>query len=101
MTAPTTQVPPPTAQRKRKPLLAKPANSEGMEEEERYKPIEWPLVRRLLGVLKPYKKQYAFGLALGLVHVTCDLASPKFMQHIIDYVTKFAQAKLPAMPTQG
>ena len=101
MSAPTTQVPPPTAQRKRKPLLVKPANIEGMEEEERYKPIEWPLVRRLLGVLAPYKKQYGLGLALGLVHVSCDLASPRFMQYIIDYVTNFAQAKLPLMPTEG
>ena len=58
-------VPPPTAQRRRKPLLVKPANIEGMEAEERYKPIEWPLVRRLLGVLAPYRKQYAFGLLLG------------------------------------
>jgi ATP-binding cassette subfamily B protein len=99
MSAPATQVPPPTAQRKRKPLLVKPADIEGMEAEERYKPIEWPLVRRLLGVLAPYKKQYALGLALGLAHVTCDLASPKFMQHIIDYVTKFAHAQLAVMPT--
>ena len=94
-------VPPPTAQRKRKPLLVKPANIEGMEEEERYKPIEWPLIRRLLTVLAPYKKQYAFGLLLGLIHVSCDLSSPWFLRHIIDYITNFAVGKLPVMPDQG
>jgi ATP-binding cassette subfamily B protein len=94
-------VPPPTAQRKRKPLLVKPANIEGMEEEERYKPIEWPLVKRLLGVLAPWKKQYTLGMVLGLVHVTCDLASPQFMRHIIDYVTQFAQGRLAAPSAQS
>ena len=62
-----------------------------MEEEETYKPIEWPLVRRLLSVLAPYKRQYLIGLALGLVHISCDMAGPKFMQHLIDFGTEFAK----------
>ena len=99
-TATPMQIPPPTAGRRRKPLLVKPANLEGMEEEERYKPIEWPLVRRLLRTLAPFKMQYGLGLALGLVHVTCDLASPRFMQQIIDYGTNFIAGKLPVTPTQ-
>src|SRR5215213_5667556 len=101
MTAGAAPIPPPTAGRRRKPLLVKPANLEGMEEEERYKPIEWPLVKRLLSTLAAFKKQYLIGLALGLVHVTCDMASPKFMQHVIDYVTNFTIRKLPWMPTSS
>src|SRR5687768_9320996 len=92
-----------TTGRKRKPLLVAPPkiHESGEGEEERYKPIEWPLVRRLLGVLAPYKKQYLWGLLLGLIHVSCDLASPRFMQHIIDYVTNFVARTLPVMPTKG
>ncbi|MEO6437411.1 MAG: ABC transporter ATP-binding protein, partial [Tepidisphaeraceae bacterium] len=75
--------------RKRRPLLVKPAKISEEAEEERYKPIEWPLVRRLLTVLAPYKKQYLIGLAVGLIHVLCDMTGPKFMQHTIDYVTAF------------
>jgi ATP-binding cassette subfamily B protein len=81
----TVATPPPTAGRRRKPLLVKPANIGDMIDEERYKPIEWPMVRRLLRTLAPYKKQYMIGLALGLVHVTCDMTGPKFMQHLIDF----------------
>src|SRR5688500_16396333 len=92
-----------TGGRKRKPLLVAPPKTHetGEGEEERYKPIEWPLVRRLLGVLAPYKKQYLWGLALGLVHVTCDLAGPTFMKHLINYVTDFTAGRLAPMPTSN
>src|SRR5438874_1579313 len=96
----TATAPPPTAGRKRKPLLVKPANIEGMEEEERYKPIEWPLVRRMLGVLAPFKHQYLLGLTVGLVHVSCELAGPKFMGHVINYATDFGAHKLKPMPNE-
>src|SRR4051812_25105375 len=58
-----------------------------MDDEQKYKPIEWPLVRRLIRELAPFKRQYIWGIALGLVHVLCDLASPKFVEWIIDYAT--------------
>src|SRR6184192_1838553 len=88
--------PPPTAGRRRKPLLVKPANLGDMIDEERYKPIEWPMVRRLLSTLGPYKKQYLFGLALGLVHVTCDLSGPLFMKRLIDFGQAFVPVKSPS-----
>ena len=80
--------PPATAGRKRKPLLVKPANLGDMIDEERYKPIEWPMVKRLLSTLGPYRNQYLFGLALGLIHVSCDMTGPRFIQHVIDFVQK-------------
>ena len=90
-----------TTRRPRKPLLVAPPKTHESDdgEEERYKPIEWPLVRRLLGVLAPYKKQYLIGLAFGLVHVTCDLAGPTFMKHLINYVTDFTAGRLAPMPS--
>jgi hypothetical protein len=86
MTTPSS--PPATAGRKRKPLLVKPANLGDMIDEERYKPIEWPMVKRLLSTLGPYRNQYLFGLALGLIHVSCDMTGPRFIQHVIDFVQK-------------
>jgi ATP-binding cassette subfamily B protein len=66
------------------------------DEELRYKPIEWPLLRRLIGWLAPYKKQYALGIALGLAYVLLEMLGPKFMQGLIDYVSAFTTGKLPA-----
>ncbi|MEA2709512.1 MAG: ATP-binding cassette, subfamily multidrug efflux pump [Phycisphaerales bacterium] len=88
-----------TTGRRRKPSLVAPPKISDEVEEERYKPIEWPLVRRLLTVLAPYKKQYLFGLAVGLVHVTCDLVGPQFMKHLINYVTSFNVHQLSPMPS--
>ncbi len=59
----------------------------GEEEESRYRPIEWPLIRRLLGVLWPYRARYAAGLGLGIVMIVLDMQGPRFMQHIINRVT--------------
>jgi ATP-binding cassette subfamily B protein len=92
-----TATPPPTANRRRRPLLVKPANLDGMEQEERYKPIEWPLVKRLLGVLAPFKKQYLTGLAIGLIYVTCDMSGPLFMRHVINYGKAFTDHRLGAI----
>src|SRR5271163_4681482 len=55
------------------------------EEEQRYKPIDLALVRRMLGTLAPYRWQYALGVTLGAAQVTLEMQSPKFTQAIIDH----------------
>src|ERR1700733_4817782 len=55
------------------------------EEEQRYKPIDLALVRRMLGLLAPYRWQYALGVTLGAAQVTLEMQSPKFTQAIIDH----------------
>ena len=67
----------------------KPAPIE-LDDEQRYKPIEWPLVRRMLRELLPFKRQYILGLSLGLLHVLADLAGPTFVKLIIDFCTLIA-----------
>lgn len=57
------------------------------DEEQRYRPIDWPLVRRLLRELAPYKKQYFAGIALGLIHVLLDMTGPIFIARLVDYCT--------------
>ncbi|CAA9378637.1 MAG: Heterodimeric efflux ABC transporter, permease/ATP-binding subunit 2 [uncultured Phycisphaerae bacterium] len=55
------------------------------EEDARYKPVDAKLVRRMAGLLAPYKWQYAGGLAVGLVHVVLEMQAPRFTQAIIDH----------------
>src|SRR5438874_4913881 len=60
------------------------------DEEARYHPIEWPLVRRLLSYLKPYKKQYGLGIIFGIAMVCLEMLSPRFIGAIVDYTTAYA-----------
>src|SRR5436309_320567 len=72
------------------------------EDEDRYRPLQWPIVRRLLQTLAPYKNQYMLGIGLGLVHVLLDMQSPRFISRIINYGSDFAAGKLPGTtPHQG
>lgn len=64
-------------------LAVRPAPIE-MDEEQKYRPIEWRLVRRLIGELAPFRRQYITGIALGLVHVLCEMAGPTFIKLIIN-----------------
>src|SRR5215203_3719495 len=68
--------------------------------EEAYKPIDWAIVRRLLGWLAPFRKQYALGISVGLVHLLLEMSSPLFMRGLIVYVTAYAQGLLAPMPTE-
>jgi ATP-binding cassette, subfamily B, bacterial len=68
------------------------------EQEEKYRAIEWPLIRRLLQTLAPYKRQYALGIALCSVHVLLEMLSPKFTQWLINYTTAYVGAELNPMP---
>src|SRR5436305_3966084 len=61
-----------------------------MDDEQRYRPIDFSLVRRLVRELRPYRTQYVIGIAIGLIHVTADLMGPRFIKHIIDYCTGYA-----------
>ena len=55
------------------------------DDEDRYRPIQWPLVRRLLSWLYPYRKMYFTAIGLGLVHVLLEMQSPQFVKAIINY----------------
>ena len=63
------------------------------DEEQRYKPIEWPLVRRLLTWLAPHRKRYTLAICVGLVYVLLDMLGPTFLQKIIDYGTSDCRIK--------
>ena len=67
------------------------------DDEQRYKPIEWPLVKRVVKNLLPHKGLYGAGLLLGVVMLILDMQSPRFMQHVIDHVSAFATGRLPGI----
>src|SRR5687768_11054083 len=66
-------------------------------EEQRYKPVEWPIVRRVIQNLMPYRRMYLGGLLLGMLMLILEMQSPRFMQFIIDHVTAYATGKLPGV----
>jgi ATP-binding cassette subfamily B protein len=88
--------------RLRKRRAEKAAAEEGMrdlggDEEPKYRPIEWPLIRRLFGLLAPYKQRYAMGISLGVVMIVLEMLSPRFIGHLVDYTTSFAGEKMPGV----
>jgi ATP-binding cassette subfamily B protein len=67
------------------------------DEEQRYKPIEWPLVKRVIKNLLPHKGLYLAGLGLGVVMLILDMQSPRFMQWVIDHVSAYTTGRLPGV----
>lgn len=71
---------------KRKPALAIAAGpGETSDEEQRYRPLEWWIVRKLAGSLWPQRKLYATGLACSATHVTIDLLDPQFIGALVNF----------------
>src|SRR6478609_5826127 len=92
----------PTRWRKKTKPAASPEDLDDEDREEaRYKPIEWPLVRRLLSWLAPHRKQYTLAISVGLVYVLLEMLGPKFLQSIIDYGTAWTTGKLPLTSRAG
>ena len=85
-------MPPAAALFRRRPKPADAAPVVETDEEQRYGRIDLKLIRRMLASLRPYRRRYALGLALGLAFTGLELAGPKFMQHLIDFTLGWATA---------
>ncbi len=59
------------------------------EEEARYRPIEWWMVRRLVSNLRPYRSLYIWGIIYGAIHVLLDLLGPQFVGTLANYCVSF------------
>lgn len=70
------------------------------DSEPRYRPIDLKLIRRLAAHLKPYRRQYAIGIFLGVVMVLLEMQSPRFMGAIINWTTNYAAGRLDPMPDE-
>jgi ABC-type multidrug transport system fused ATPase/permease subunit len=80
--------------------LVQPAPIE-MDDEQRYRPIDWVLVRRLLRELSPYRWRYAAGIFLGLIHQLLDMTGPAFIAHLIDYGTGYVRKTINVTEAQA
>ncbi|HEY0007926.1 MAG TPA: ABC transporter transmembrane domain-containing protein, partial [Tepidisphaeraceae bacterium] len=56
------------------------------DEEARYRPIEWSMIRSILTALKPYKGRYALGISLAWTHTMLDLLGPQFVGTIVNFI---------------
>jgi ATP-binding cassette subfamily B protein len=66
-------------------LLTQPVNDPNSPEgETAYKPLEWPVLKKLLGWMAPYRKQYAFAVFLNIVFTLLEMSGPLFLKHLID-----------------
>ncbi len=93
MTAAALRLPSPA----RRPRPRGPAPVES-DDEARYGKIDLKLIRRMLGALRPYRRLYALGLSLGLIHIGLEMAGPKFMQALINLTLGWAAARPSPRP---
>jgi ATP-binding cassette subfamily B protein len=70
------------------------------EEEARYRPIDRKLLRWMARLWRPYAKQYALGIVLGMVMIVLEMQSPRFMGAIVNWATGFIQGTLEPMPDE-
>jgi ATP-binding cassette subfamily B protein len=61
------------------------ADPNAPEEEEPFKELEWPLVRRILSWMAPYRKQYLLALLLNVVFTILEMLGPMFVRQLIDH----------------
>ncbi|MGE5610226.1 MAG: ABC transporter ATP-binding protein [Bacillota bacterium] len=80
--------------------VAMPRDLQSEDEEQKYKPIEWPMIKRLLRTLWPFRRRYALGLFLGIIMIVLEMLSPRFMQGIINYVTEYTAGRIPGGVSQ-
>lgn len=77
-------------------VIATPAQSD--DEEQRYRPIEWWIIRKLLTAMKPHRRSYAAGITCAFIHNALDLLDPMFIGTLVNFC---AQAIRAASPTGG
>lgn len=70
--------------RKPKPAPIAPVAANA-DEEQTYRPLEWWLVRKLLGALWPRRRLYAAGLGCSLAHVAIDQLDPQFIGALVNF----------------
>jgi ATP-binding cassette subfamily B protein len=72
-----------------------------IDDEPRYRPIEWSLVRRMLGALAPYKWLYTVAISVGLCHILLEMLGPTYISLIINYATDYIKNQLPGVSARA
>ena len=50
-----------------------------------YKPLEWPVVKKILWWMAPYKWDYAIALVVNLAGTLLDMLGPLYIKHLVDH----------------
>jgi ATP-binding cassette, subfamily B, bacterial len=69
------------------------------DDEDKYRPIQWPLMKRLMMSLATFKWWYLTAITLGLGQIILDMQGPQFIKWIVDYGADYAGGKLPGIST--
>jgi len=67
------------------PATAAERDAQTPDGETQYKPLEWPVVHKLLKWMVPYQKQYAIALLLNIIFTLLEMMGPMFLRHLIDH----------------
>jgi len=60
-------------------------NPNAPDEEEPFKELEWPLVKRILSWMRPYRTQYIIALLLNIEFTVLEMLGPMFIRQLIDH----------------
>ncbi len=71
---------PPAGQR---PTVSGPAGEESDLEPD-YKPLDFKVVRGVLGWMRPFKRQYILATTIGLAVTLLEILTPRYMEQLID-----------------
>lgn len=77
---------------KQSPKIGKPT-PDSAEEEARYRPIAWWMIRRLLTYLLPYRRIYAAGITFGLIYVLLEMLGPQFVGALTNFCAALIDRK--------
>jgi ABC-type multidrug transport system fused ATPase/permease subunit len=68
-----------------RPVRQKPPGADAPEDEPIYKPLTWPVMRKGLALLAPFKHRYALATAVGLLTTLLEMIAPQYIQHLVDH----------------
>ena len=67
---------------------AAPAKGKGggdvPEDEPMFQPLRWPVMKKALAWMAPYRKQYLIGTLVGLAVTLLDMLGPMYIRHLLD-----------------
>ncbi|HVT81331.1 MAG TPA: ABC transporter ATP-binding protein, partial [Phycisphaerae bacterium] len=58
------------------------------EEEEPYRDLDWPIVKKILHWMAPYRNAYILALVLNIIFTVLEMLGPLFMRQLIDHDVK-------------
>ncbi len=62
----------------------RPEEKDAQDQEPPLKPLSWPLLMRMIGLMRTDMRLYLWGAACGVLAVSLELATPTFARRIID-----------------